>query len=228
MASSARQSRRASSSILMITAFIDMVGLLMVIPLLPFYAKTLGARRADRRACSIALVRRGAAAQRADVGAVLRPVRPAAGAARRARRVGDRVRDLRLRATRCWLLLPLAHRAGRGRRHGRRDPGLRRRRHARPRSARRRSAGSRRRRTPASRIGPVLGSLAARAWARRGPGLVAAALCVREHALRVALPHRVARHDGSRGGEGRRRAARAHARRDRAGRDATRRSRRRG
>jgi MFS family permease len=29
--------------ILMITAFIDMVGLLMVIPLLPFYAKTLGA-----------------------------------------------------------------------------------------------------------------------------------------------------------------------------------------
>src|SRR3569832_1919709 len=29
--------------ILMITAFIDMAGLLMVIPLLPFYAKTLGA-----------------------------------------------------------------------------------------------------------------------------------------------------------------------------------------
>src|SRR5687768_13252460 len=28
--------------ILMVTAFIDMVGLLMVIPLLPFYAKTLG------------------------------------------------------------------------------------------------------------------------------------------------------------------------------------------
>ena len=28
--------------ILMITAFIDMVGLLMVIPLLPFYAKSLG------------------------------------------------------------------------------------------------------------------------------------------------------------------------------------------
>ena len=28
--------------ILMITAFIDMVGLLMVLPLLPFYAKTLG------------------------------------------------------------------------------------------------------------------------------------------------------------------------------------------
>jgi MFS family permease len=29
--------------ILMITAFIDMAGLLMVIPLLPFYAKSLGA-----------------------------------------------------------------------------------------------------------------------------------------------------------------------------------------
>ena len=29
--------------ILMITAFIDMVGLLMVIPILPFYAKELGA-----------------------------------------------------------------------------------------------------------------------------------------------------------------------------------------
>ncbi|MEO6209681.1 MAG: MFS transporter, partial [Gemmatimonadaceae bacterium] len=43
----AAPSERASSSgklwILMITAFIDMVGLLMVIPLLPFYAKTLGA-----------------------------------------------------------------------------------------------------------------------------------------------------------------------------------------
>jgi MFS family permease len=27
----------------MVTAFIDMVGLLMLLPLLPFYAKTLGA-----------------------------------------------------------------------------------------------------------------------------------------------------------------------------------------
>jgi len=34
---------RSKLWILMITAFIDMVGLLMVIPLLPFYAKTLGA-----------------------------------------------------------------------------------------------------------------------------------------------------------------------------------------
>lgn len=34
---------RAKLWILMVTAFIDMVGLLMVIPLLPFYAKTLGA-----------------------------------------------------------------------------------------------------------------------------------------------------------------------------------------
>jgi MFS family permease len=29
--------------VLMITAFVDMVGLLMIIPLLPFYAKDLGA-----------------------------------------------------------------------------------------------------------------------------------------------------------------------------------------
>jgi MFS family permease len=36
-------SSRGKLWILMITAFIDMVGLLMVIPLLPFYAKTLGA-----------------------------------------------------------------------------------------------------------------------------------------------------------------------------------------
>src|SRR4026209_1840131 len=34
---------RSKLWILMITAFIDMVGLLMVIPLLPFYAKELGA-----------------------------------------------------------------------------------------------------------------------------------------------------------------------------------------
>ena len=34
---------RSKLWILMITAFIDMVGLLMVIPLLPFYAKSLGA-----------------------------------------------------------------------------------------------------------------------------------------------------------------------------------------
>ena len=36
-------SSRSKLWILMITAFIDMVGLLMVIPLLPFYAKSLGA-----------------------------------------------------------------------------------------------------------------------------------------------------------------------------------------
>ena len=36
-------SSRGKLWILMITAFIDMVGLLMVIPLLPFYAKSLGA-----------------------------------------------------------------------------------------------------------------------------------------------------------------------------------------
>src|SRR6476620_2034948 len=34
---------RSKLWILMITAFIDMVGLLMVLPLLPFYAKSLGA-----------------------------------------------------------------------------------------------------------------------------------------------------------------------------------------
>ena len=28
--------------VLMVTAFVDMVGLLMVLPLLPFYAKALG------------------------------------------------------------------------------------------------------------------------------------------------------------------------------------------
>lgn len=43
MATTSGSGSRSKLWILMITAFIDMVGLLMVIPLLPFYAKTLGA-----------------------------------------------------------------------------------------------------------------------------------------------------------------------------------------
>ena len=43
MATTSTSGSRSKLWILMITAFIDMVGLLMVIPLLPFYAKTLGA-----------------------------------------------------------------------------------------------------------------------------------------------------------------------------------------
>src|SRR3982751_3246115 len=43
MATTTGGGSRSKLVILMITAFIDMVGLLMVIPLLPFYAKTLGA-----------------------------------------------------------------------------------------------------------------------------------------------------------------------------------------
>src|SRR6478672_12767335 len=39
----AEKGSKSKLVILMVTAFIDMVGLLMVIPLLPFYAKTLGA-----------------------------------------------------------------------------------------------------------------------------------------------------------------------------------------
>jgi MFS family permease len=43
MATPDERGSKSKLVILMVTAFIDMVGLLMVIPLLPFYAKTLGA-----------------------------------------------------------------------------------------------------------------------------------------------------------------------------------------
>ena len=57
--------------VLMITAFIDMVGPLMIIPLLPFYAKTFRRERTGRRIARVVVLDR-AAAQRADVGAFLR------------------------------------------------------------------------------------------------------------------------------------------------------------
>ena len=98
----------------------------MVIPLLPFYAKTVRRERTDGRPARV-LVRRRAAPQRADVGAVLRSLRPASGAARRPLGVGDRVRRLRVLEL-ALAALPVAPRAGRRRRDGERDPGVRRRR----------------------------------------------------------------------------------------------------
>ncbi|CAA9332104.1 MAG: Uncharacterized MFS-type transporter, partial [uncultured Gemmatimonadaceae bacterium] len=145
-----------------------------------------------------------AAALGADVGAVLRPVRPAAGAARRARGERGGVRDLRLRHL-AHRALPLAHRAGRGRGHHRRRAGVRRRLHAAQRAhqgarlavgghqpRRRARPGARRLRARDER--PLRGARAHLAIcvarlagaARRGalPG---------EHGLRLALPRGVAR-----------------------------------
>src|SRR5438034_10371035 len=43
MAEPAKKTSAGKLAVLMVTAFMDMVGVLMIIPLLPFYAKSLGA-----------------------------------------------------------------------------------------------------------------------------------------------------------------------------------------
>ena len=52
---SGRVSKAASGKlfVLMITTFVDMVGLLMIIPLMPFYAREMGGGALDRRAFSM-------------------------------------------------------------------------------------------------------------------------------------------------------------------------------
>ena len=180
--------------VLMITAFIDMVGTLMIIPLLPFYAKNFGANGLVVGLARVVVLDR-AAAQRADVGALLRSLRTASGADRRHDGVGDRVRDLRLREF-ALAALPVAARAGIGRRHGERHSGVRRRRGEARRT--RKGLGWLSAATNAGvALGPVLGSHIARHSGPHAPGLAAAALCVLNIIFALKFLRRVARHGRS-------------------------------
>ena len=79
-----------------------MIGFMIVLPLLPFYALKLKASpEIDRPADRSVLDR--AAAGGAALGPRVRPVRPPAGAADRPQRVGDRLRRVRL-GRHVWLL----------------------------------------------------------------------------------------------------------------------------
>ena len=118
----------------MITAFIDMVGTLMIIPLLAVLREEVRRERPCRRVARL-VVRDRAAAQRADVGTLLRSIRPPARAHGRAGGVGDRVRRSSRTADSLWLLFLSRLVQGVRRRNGERDPGLRGRRGRSPRSA---------------------------------------------------------------------------------------------
>ncbi len=93
--------------------------------------------------------------------------------------------------------VPVAPRAGVGRRNGERDPGVRRRRAQAGGAREGRSAGCRRRPTPASPSARCSGRRCV-VLGPHAPGLAAAALCVLNIGFRVALPGRVARHGRSR------------------------------
>ena len=111
-------------SVLMFTAFIDMVGALMIIPLLPFYAKRFGASDF----AVMALVASFSAMQLISAplwGRVSDRYGRKARAAVRAWRIDDRVHRVRVRGF-VLAALRVAHHPGRGRRHDGRDPGVRR------------------------------------------------------------------------------------------------------
>src|SRR6266496_458910 len=109
---------------LMATAFVDMVGLLMIIPLLPFYVKTLGGAGIDVLGMHFGIgIISGFIIAAFTVAQLLSA--PMWGRfSDRVRCIGDCVSDFRFR-TLAARPLPLAHSAGSRRRHSRRDPGLR-------------------------------------------------------------------------------------------------------
>ena len=119
---------------LMATAFVDMVGLLMIIPLLPFYVKSLGGSGIDVLGVHLGVgliiglyrlgVYRSSITKRARLGKIFRSRRPPARSTNRVRRFGNCLSHLRF----CALTprsFSVAHRAGRRGRHSGCDPGLR-------------------------------------------------------------------------------------------------------
>ena len=166
---------RSKLWILMITAFIDMVGLLMVIPLLPFYAKSLGAGGlvVGMLVSSFSVAQLISAPMWGRFSDAYGR-RPALLVGLGASVIAYIIFAFALQLPHPLFFLFLSRIVqGAGGGTVERDPGVRRRRHARPRSARRRSAGSPRRRTPASRSDRcsdrcrITGARAARDCSRR-------------------------------------------------------------
>ena len=100
----------------MITAFIDMVGAADGHPAAALLRQDASARAGFGGGMLVSSFSVAQLISAPMWGRCLGRVRPAAGAARRARRVGDRVHHLRVRAElpHRVLLLPVAHRSGRG------------------------------------------------------------------------------------------------------------------
>ena len=171
--------------VLMITAFIDMVGTLMIIPLMPFYAKSFGANGLVVgllvSSFSIAQLLSAPIWGRFSDRYGRRPALVVGMMASAIAYVDLRVRELAVAA------LPVAPRSRVGRRDCERDSGLRRRRGGSPSSARRDSAGCRRRRTPASRSGRCSAPRCCD-FGPHGPGIAAAILCVVNIDLRAQVP----------------------------------------
>ena len=86
-------------AVLIAVNFVDMIGFMIVLPLLPFYALKLHATPemigGDDRVVLDRPARLGA-----GLGKGVRPLRPAAGAAHRPHRLGDRLRGVRVRRQR--------------------------------------------------------------------------------------------------------------------------------
>ena len=119
---------------LMATAFVDMVGLLMIIPLLPFYVKTLGGSEIEFLGMHFGIgIISGFIVAAFTVAQLLSAPMWGTFSDRVGRRptlliasgrVGNRLSDFRL-CTFTPALVSLADRAGRRRRNSRRDSGLR-------------------------------------------------------------------------------------------------------
>ena len=104
----------AKLSVLIVTAFVDMVGLLMVIPLMPYYARDLGANALMVAMLVSSFTFAAQAAECATLGTGVRPVWTPSRVVDWARSGGDRV--CRLRVCDVHLVAPPIARGARGRR----------------------------------------------------------------------------------------------------------------
>ena len=167
---------------------------MIVLPLLPFYAMRAACDARDRRPADRVVLDRPAAVG-AALGPGVRPVRPPARAADRARRLGGGLRGVRT-GRRGVAAVRLPRGPGRGRRHHRRGPGLRgRHRRARRPGARARLA-LRRRPPPASSWAPP-SAPSLHAPRPGGPGPGGGGALPGERALRLEVAPRIARSRGT-------------------------------